>query len=318
MTPVLKRVDLGDIAARTAFAAFGSAVNARNPRHLPRPIAQEMALLDPASNPWLADRAVAAWLVRDGADGPVVGRMAAMGPAEETEGEACLGLYEAEDDPGVAHLLIDAGVGWLAGRGASRVLAPVDFSIFHGYRCQTGGFDAPPFIGEPRNPAYYGSHFDALGFIPLHRWESHDIDRAHAAAALAATASDYADAQALGYRFEDYNNCTTEEALHHVWSLINASYGGMPGFVALPWERFRDHYARLPLAVDRAASCFVLDPSGARVGFSIVLKDLSAALRAMRGHSSGLGVWLDRLRFLRHARGGRWPRPTRSAFPIAS
>ncbi len=172
MTPMLQRVDLGDVAARTAFAAFGSAVNARNAHHLPRPIAQEMALLNPVSNPWLTDRAVAAWLVRDGADGPVVGRMAAMCPAEEAQGEACLGLYEAEDDPRVAHLLIDAGIGWLAGRGASRVLAPVDFSIFHGYRCQTGGFDEPPFIGEPRNPAYYGGHFDALGFVPLHRWKA--------------------------------------------------------------------------------------------------------------------------------------------------
>jgi len=304
VTLVLQGLDLGDIAARTAFAAFGSAMNARNARHLPRPLAQEMALLDPASNPWLKDQAVAAWLVRDKADGPVVGRIAAMCPANATSGDACLGLYEAEDDPRVARLLIDAGIEWLTGRGASKVLAPIDFSIFHGYRCQTGGFDEPPFIGEPRNPPYYGGHFDALGFTALHRWESHDMDRAQAAAVAATAAADYADAQALGYRFEDYNSCSTEEALHHTWTLINASYGQMPGFITLPWERFRDHYARLPLAVDRDASCFAVSPAGVRVGFCIVLKDLSAALQAMRGHTSGLGLWLDRLRFLRHARGG--------------
>ncbi len=305
MSLLLERINLGDSAARNAFAAFGTAMNARNTRHLPRPLAQELALLEPASNPWLTDQAVATWMVRDGAGGPVAGRIAAMHPTGGPDrGEACLGLYEAEDDPDIARLLIDAGVEWLTAQGATRVLAPMDFSIFNSYRCQTGGFDLPPFIGEPRNPAYYGGHFDALGFAPLHRWESHDMDLSAAAAAAAAAATDYADAKALGYRFADYNTCGTEEALHHTWTLINASYGQMPGFVTLSWERFRDHYARLPLLVDRDASCFVLDPTGTRVGFSIVLKDLDAALRAMRGHTSGPGVWLDRLRFLRHARRG--------------
>lgn len=301
MNPVLHRLDLADAAACAAFAAFGSAVNARDPRHLPRPAARERALLDPAANRWLAGLSLAAWVVRDGAGGPVVGRIAAMHPAE---GDSCLGLYEAEDDLQVARLLVEAGVAWLAARGATRVLAPVDFSIFQGYRCQTGGFELPPFVGEPRNPAYYGAHFAALGFQPAHRWESHDLDRAQAAAAVASAAADYADAQALGYRFEDFRSCSDDEALRRSWTLINASYGRMPGFVALSWERFRDHFAHLPLLVDKRASSFVHAPDGARVGFNVVLKDLSAALRAMRGHTGGLGLWLDRLRFLRHARGG--------------
>ena len=302
MSPLLQRVDLAaDREARTAFAAFGSAVNARNALHLPRPVSREMAQLDPASNPFLAEMAVAAWIVRDGAGGPVIGRIAAMHPVQ---GDACLGLYEAENDANVARMLIEAGIAWLAERGVTKILAPVDFTIFHSYRFQTGGFDEPPFVGEPRNPAYYGAHFDALGFAPAYRWESHDMDREQTAGIIATCAGDYADATALGYRFEDYRSCQTEEALRRTWSLINASYGQMPGFVALSWERFRDHYAHLPLLVDRQSSLFVYDPSGARVGFSIVLKDLSAALRAMRGHAGGVGAWLDRLRFLLHARGG--------------
>lgn len=306
MSPRLERVDLAPGSETcTAFAAFGTAMNARDARNLPRPVVRERALLDHAANPWLAEMELAAWLVRAGAGGPVIGRIAAMHPVGGGgEGASCLGLYEAEDDDRVARLLIEAGLDWLAARGAARALAPVDFSIFQGYRCQTGGFDAPPFVGEPRNPAYYGDHFGALGFTPLYRWETHDLDRDQAIVAAETVAGDYADARTLGYRFEDYRSCSGEEGLRRSWDLINASYGGMPGFSPLSWERFHEHYAHLPLLADRDASSFVYDPAGSLVGFCVVLKDVSAGLRAMRGHAGGLGVWLDRLRFFRHAGGG--------------
>jgi GNAT superfamily N-acetyltransferase len=43
------------------------------------------------------------------------------------------------------------------------------------YRLQTSGFDTTPFLGEPRNPAYYPLLFHAAGYSPGPGWRSYDL-----------------------------------------------------------------------------------------------------------------------------------------------
>lgn len=282
-----------DPAAREAFAqagvVLGGRVVAGEAERLPRFLAAERALLDPAANDFLRHGRFQGWIAR--VAGRTVGRVAAMIEPQAEIG--FIGLYEAEDDPAVAQALLEVATGFLADHGCRRAWAPVDFSIFQGYRCQTSGFDQRPFLGEPRNPHYYPAHFAAAGFLPLHRWDSHVLERPDIEAVVAAYDPDYRQAEAMGYRFEPYAESDDQAALRRTWDLVEATYHTMPGYRSPGWEAFHRLYQHLPRMTDRDASAFLVDPGGHTIGFNIVLKDLYESLRAMRGQT-GL---LAKLRF---------------------
>ena len=50
----------------------------------------------------------------------------------------------------------------------------------------TEGFDTEPHLLEPRTPRRYRDHFEAAGFVPVHRWTAHEPTRAQLEALTAA------------------------------------------------------------------------------------------------------------------------------------
>jgi len=213
-----------------------------------------------------------------------------------------LGLFEAENDHGVAQDLIGTAMRWLREQGAQRILGPMNFDIWHGYRLMTGGFGARIFAGEPYNKPYYAELFESSGLSAKLRWHSFDIE-------CSATHERYrrrgierrAALVECGYRFEPFDMRRLDAELEKLHGLLSRSYEHFPGFTAISRCEFTRLAMPLRYALLPGFAAFVHNPHGAACGFVIMPLDLSDPLRAMGGRSD----WLARLRFLQARRGVR-------------
>lgn len=103
-------------------------------------------------------------------DGRAVGRISAQLDElyRPTDGvpTGLFGLFEAENDPAIAVMLMDAARRWLAERGAERVQGPFNLNINQEVGLLVEGFDSPPYfmMGHGRRP--YPSHMEAAGLRP--------------------------------------------------------------------------------------------------------------------------------------------------------
>ena len=65
------------------------------------------------------------------------------------------GFFESEDDPEVAHALLDAADVWLRERDRDRMVGPMDFTLNDESGIVIEGFDVPPLVKNPYHPRYY-------------------------------------------------------------------------------------------------------------------------------------------------------------------
>ena len=75
----------------------------------------------------------------------------------------CFGMFESEDDPEVAHALLDAAAAWLVERGRTQILGPIDYSTNYACGLLVDGFDTPPRLMMNHNPAYYQPLLESWG-----------------------------------------------------------------------------------------------------------------------------------------------------------
>jgi hypothetical protein len=291
---------------RREFIALAWQVRGGDATWVP-PFRAELERLLSRDNPFFREGRARHFLARQG--GRVVARCSALvPPALQHQGEPAglVGLYEAVEAPAAGAAVLDAALGWLREGGLRQVLGPIDFSIWHGYRFMTRGFERDAFLGEPRNPAHYPEHFVAGGFAPLARWFSWELTEAHLRAMLAATRRRGTDVLAqAGLRAERLRPGRFRDELPHVHRLLQESFAQHPGYTPLGLEEFSRVFGGVePLLVPELVP-FVRTAQGETVGMGYLVPDHAAALRRMNGET-GL---LARLRFLL-ARG----RPDRLVF----
>lgn len=232
--------------------------------------------------------------------GRTVGRVSAMINAEMARGDegppGLVGFFECIEDPAVGRDLLDAALGWLRdARGARRVVGPMNFDIWHGYRFMTSGFDREPFLGEPYNKPYYPEYFERAGFGRQRRWHSVEVKGRPAIEALAAPGAKSQDRlRRQGYRFRSFDLRRFGPEMLRLHNLVMASFAGFPDFVPVPAEEFMKLFASSRPALDPRLTLFVDDESGRPAGFAVALLELSDAVRAMDGRTGPL----SRLRFM--------------------
>ena len=101
------------------------------------------------------------------AEGEVVGRILASDDphfnAHHGSNTGCFGMFESEDDPEAAHALLDAAAAWLADRGLSQMLGPIDYSTNYACGLLIDGFDTPPRVMMNHDPPYYQGLLETWG-----------------------------------------------------------------------------------------------------------------------------------------------------------
>ena len=82
----------------------------------------------------------------------------------EQEQIGLFGFFECIDEFEVAQALFDAACQWLKDQGMTKVRGPIDFSTHNNCLMLVDGFDSPPVVMMPYNPAHYPQFMERAGW----------------------------------------------------------------------------------------------------------------------------------------------------------
>lgn len=198
-----------------------------------------------------------------------------------------VGFFACTEDLSVARSLIDAAVADLSRRGARRILAPVDGSIWHGYRFLVSGFEEPAFPSEPRNPPWYPSLFERCGFARCATYCS--VVRTDLAAQAARFAPTLAASCLAGFRFRPMSVVHWRRDLRLLYELSKAIFSDHLAYVDISFDEFRSIYSGAsPLLAD----VFLAHaPDGTPAGFVSGYPDYAPILRRLKRGDRSAG-WI--------------------------
>lgn len=237
------------------------------------------------------------FLLRSG--GRAIGRVSAFvnGALHDADGTplGALGFYECIDDAQPSAELLAAATEWLRAQGLRRVWGPMNFDIWHGYRFITRGADSEPFVGEPRNPAWYPAQFERFGFRAAHEWVSLLLrGRDNLRNAAEALAPYRLRCERDGFRFRELNLQAPREDFRLLYRLLLPAFADFPGITPHPEEEFVELLMRNSDAFAPGLILFFEDPVHGALGFSATFLDRARAVRALRGSTAPAA----RLRYL--------------------
>ena len=167
---------------REAFVDFGFRINAADPNYVPNLRSEELGKFTPGKNPFFEHARCQLFLARRG--GEVVGRISAhidelalaqpleqgMGP-----GTGFWGALETEDE-GVAGKLIAVAEDWLRTQGMTRVLAPMNLSVWEEPGLLVKGHDHPPMYMMGHQSPRYQPWIEGAGYGLAKRLYTYDVD----------------------------------------------------------------------------------------------------------------------------------------------
>lgn len=119
----------------------------------------------PKHNPWF-EHGEAAFFIAWSGDRPV-GRISAQIDrlSPDVDGRTCglFGALTAENDQAIVTALMDTAEAWLRKKGAGWMRGPYTLNINHEGGLLVDGFDTPPFLLMPHDPAWLGPMVEATG-----------------------------------------------------------------------------------------------------------------------------------------------------------
>jgi GNAT superfamily N-acetyltransferase len=169
-------------AEREEFVDFGYRINTGDPNWVPELRSTERDKYTPGKNPFFAHARCQLFLARRG--GKVVGRISAhvdelalAQPPEQGMGPGTgnWGALETEDGE-VAKRLIETAEQWLRDQGMTRVLAPMNLSVWEQPGLLVRGFDHPPMVMMGHNAPRYQGWIEGLGYAKAKRLFTYDLD----------------------------------------------------------------------------------------------------------------------------------------------
>jgi hypothetical protein len=176
ITPVTSDSD------RKAFVEFGFAINASDPSYVPNLYGEELGKYTPGKNPFFEHARCQLFLARRG--GTVVGRISAhidelalVQPVEQGMGPGT-GMWGALEtlDEAVAKQLIATAEDWLRGQKMTRVLAPMNMSVWEEPGLLVVGHDHPPMYMMGHQNARYQPWVEGAGYGVVKKLYTYDLD----------------------------------------------------------------------------------------------------------------------------------------------
>ncbi|MFP8944162.1 N-acetyltransferase [Streptomyces fenghuangensis] len=271
-------------ADTAAFAALPRALHRGDPYRLPPARGDQRALIDRRRNPFFEVGTAGLFLARRGRR--AVGRIAAaVDPRYQALHDArggLFGLFECADDPEAASALFDAAAGWLRERGLETMLGPLGFSVHDECGVLVEGFDGPPTVMMPYNPAYYPALYAACGLTKakdLLSWRVPVPPGGEPPEAVARAARWAANAPDVRLRHLD--PCRREADLAAVRDIYTDAWSGNYASVPMTGREFSHAMDRLRPLV-RPELVWFAEVGGEPVAFTFWLPDANQALRAAR------------------------------------
>lgn len=198
------------------------------------------------------------------------------------EGTATFGLFEAEDDPGIALALFGAAEAWARERGLESLLGPFCLSIHDQVGLLVEGFHLPPRILMPYGREYYPALLEHAGLRPVREFLAYEWD------VQAQRAFDPGPLPP-GTRLRTFDRSRRREETAGFLEVYNEAFAENWGFVPMtPAEAdsaVGDFLRYADLRLPRLA-----EVDGEPAGFLLLLPDLNEALRDADGKLFPLGL----------------------------
>ncbi|MFD9537366.1 GNAT family N-acetyltransferase [Streptomyces sp. NPDC060010] len=290
-------------AQRAAFVECEYALRREDDCWVPPLRRDQYRLLSRGRNPFLSFGEIELYLARR--RGEVVGRIAAVhDPRFNRHHEArdgFFGLFACIDDEDVARELFQAAGTWLAERGMTSMVGPVNFSMNYECGVLVDRFEVPAALLMPWNPPSTPKLIESCGFTAaqdLQAWEWACVPERPAALrrVTEAAAVRHGGITVRSVDLSDY-----EAEMQRVRRLYHRAWQDNWGFVPMTDREFR-HLADQLRPVLRPELALIAEVAGEPVGFSLTLPDLAPALRAAGGRLHRWGVPLGLARMLRASR----------------
>lgn len=177
ITPVTTKAD------REAFVDYLYTANASDPNFVPPLRSEEIGRYDPARNPFFEHAQCQLFLARH-PRGTVIGRISAhvdrlalAQPADQGMGPGTgnWGALECTDAQ-VAALLIETAENWLRVAGMTRVIAPLNLSIWEEPGLLVRGHDHPPTVLMAHHAPRYQAWIEGAGYTGAKNLYTYELD----------------------------------------------------------------------------------------------------------------------------------------------
>lgn len=289
-------------ADQELFLDVPARVYANDPNWVP-PLRSSTAKQFAPSNPFLQYGQLQPFIaVIEGAKGPeAVGRVVAAVNQRLIEREGrqigLFGFFECIADFAIAQALLDAACEWLRQQGMTAVRGPIDLSTHNSCLWLVDGFDSPPMVMMPYNPAHYPEFAERLGWqkakdayaynFPLDKPLPTEFEKAYRIACKSGVT--FRPLRTKGEGFEQ--DCLS---LYH---LFTTAFAGNWSSTPRTQEEFLEEAKELQSLVDPDVFP-IAEYNGEMIGFFMGLPDYNIPLKQVDGKLNWLGI----LKFLWYRR----------------
>lgn len=217
----------------------------------------------------------------------------------EREGEnvGLFGFFESVSDLAVAQALLNAACKWLREQGMTKVRGPIDLSTHNNCLFLVDGFDSPPMVMMPYNPAYYPEYMeqdnwhkakDAYAYnFPLDKPLSAEFEKGYRIACKSGV--NFRPLRTKGEGFEQ--DCIS------LYNLFTKAFANNWSSTPRSQEEFLEEAKSLQSLVDPDVFP-VAEYNGEMIGFFMGLPDYNIPLKYVKGKLNWLGI----IKFLWHRR----------------
>ena len=304
ITPVTTKAERGQ------WVDFVYKANAGDPNFVPQLRAEEMEKVTPGGNPFHEHARCQLFLAHR--DGAIVGRISAhidelaiAQPAEQGMGPGTgnWGALEA-DDEAIAQTLIATAEDWLRGQGMTRVVAPMNLSVWEEPGLLIKGHDHPPTVMMGHHDAKFQPWIEAAGYAPVKRLNTYEIDITKPFPPLIQriVASGEKNPR-IKIRGVDLSKFAEEAAI--ILDILNDAWSDNWGFVPITDSEVAYTAKKLKPLV-RADLVHVAEYDGEPVAFMMTLPDVNEVLAKIGPRPSPLGwiklllwIWRPKVRTMR-------------------
>ena len=199
------------------------------------------------------------------------------------------GFFESINNPLVARALLEGAETWLRGKGKTRILGPMNFTIYDDSGMLYEGFDSLPVVLLAYNPSYYNDLLVDAGYKKAIDWYAFMVDKQAPIDAKLYKIRDRV------LRQKDLKIITADmkklkEQAQYVGQIFNEAWMENWGHVPLTNEQL-DHFVeelKLVIVPELTYLAFIKDKC---VGMSLTLKDANPAVKKANGRLFPFGLF---------------------------
>ncbi len=273
-------------AQRDEFIRFPLTHYAGDPVYVQNIVAERRDFIDPRANPFFEAARAVYFLARR--QGRVVGRIAACVDTRFNRfhgtRDGFIGLFESQNDPGLAAALFMPACEWLRQAGMTRVIGPVNLAFHHDVGILIDGFEQPHAMMNAYNHRFYAGLFDANGFTPLKDLINYEVSSSVGMPDKVVRLANRVRASGQ-VRVRQVDTTDTGAEIRRIKAISESML--KPGAFGLSpmSEAELEHIVRKlkPLILFRPELCLVAEVNDEPVAFCITVPDTNFAVKEARG-----------------------------------